>query len=70
MGWLILIGIIAFVIWLESNDDGKDNAAGAIASIAIGLAAGKALNNAITGGAPEGVGDDYKPGGKYEKGEY
>ena len=38
--------------------------------IAIGLVAGKALNNAITGGAPEGVGDDYKPGGKYEKGEY
>ena len=60
MGWLILIGIIAFVIWLESKDDGKGNTAGAIASIAAGMAAGKALNRKLNGDVDKlGHPDDY-----------
>ena len=51
---LFIIGGIALVIWLLSDENNrKGNAAGAIASIAIGMTAGKAINKAITGGAPE-----------------
>ena len=38
---------------------------GALAALGAGYLAGKGLARAITGGAPKGVGDDYKPGGKY-----
>ena len=60
MGWLILIGIIALVLWLESKDDSEGTAAGAIASIAGGYVLGKGIAHAITGGAPKGHPDDYK----------
>ena len=40
---------------------------GALAAIGAGYLAGKGIARAITGGAPKGVGDDYKPGGKYYK---
>ena len=40
---------------------------GNLAAIGAGYMAGKGLARAITGGAPKGVGDDYKPGGKYYK---
>jgi hypothetical protein len=41
---------------------------GNLAAIGAGYMAGKGIARAITGGAPKGVGDDYKPGGKYYSG--
>ena len=40
---------------------------GTLAAIGAGYALGKGIARAMTGGAPKGVGDDYKPGGKYYK---